>query len=106
MVAHGLRVRWFSNDERPVESGVPVLHSARTRRFALLLGIAVRMRGGAGEDRRRPKLQWLHLRDAKRVLHRAARHNERRMSGRDIAPSRGRYQLVEQPRRFESPVYD
>ena len=84
------------------QSGVPLLHSAGTRRFALLLGVARRMPGGARQDRRRPELQRLHLRVAERVLRRAARHDDRRVPGEHGAG----VPAVEPARRLEPSLHD
>ncbi len=84
------------------QSGVPLLHSAGTRQFALLLGLARRVPGGARQDRRRPELQRLHLRVAERVLRRAARHDDRRVPGEHGAG----VPAVEPARRLQPSLHD
>ena len=54
------------------------------------------------QDRHRPELRRLFVRDAERVLHRAARSCDGRLSGRDAAG----LQALEQPCRLQSSLHD
>ena len=85
-VRTGQSFKVFANpDERRRESGVPLFHSARARRFPLLLGVACRMRVHRAIGRDRSQLQRVRPRIAGRILRRAARYRNRRLSQRHRA---------------------
>ena len=83
------------------QSCLPVLHPAGQGRFALLLGCAGRVPGGAGQNGKRSQLRRLLLRKPRRLVHGAARSADRHLPCRHragVAP-------VERARRLQPPLH-
>ena len=99
---HGTGVQGLAGGGQRTKPGLPLLHSAAARRFALLLRVARRVRDHPAEDCDRSQLQRVHARSIRRVLRRPARPDDRRMRRRH----RGGVQAMESARGFQSPLHD
>ena len=71
------------------EPGVPLLHPAAEGRLALLLGLARRVRRRRAQDRHRPELRRVRLRDARRRSTSACRTSSPARARRAPYPSTG-----------------
>ena len=99
--ADGAGVRRHRCGRPGTQSCLPVLHPAGQGRFALLLGCAGRVPGGAGQNGKRSQLRRLLLRKPRCLVHGAARSADRHLPCRHragVAP-------VERARRLQPPLH-